>query len=362
VERIGRYALVEQLGVGGMAEVFKARTTGPSGFERTVVIKRIHPDFCDDPEFVSMFVAEARILGLLHHANVVQVYDFGEADGRLFLVLELVDGPSLAKVISGLVAAKRQIPPAIAAHFAHEVCRALEYVHTLRDADGAPLGVVHRDVTPSNILLTSTGGLKLLDFGVAKYGTSKVRSQHKTMKGKAAYLAPETIEGKPIDGRVDVFALGIVLHELLTLTSLFAHHDSLVTLHKALTKPIEPPSLSHPDVPPELDAVVLKALSRDLGRRYTSAGEMAHDLNEIVLSSRLRTDQIMGFMREVMAHGAAVPAAMLPAVVSDEESTPAMASFCFERLPEAGAPAPRPMSRLRESRLARWLLGRRHPV
>jgi eukaryotic-like serine/threonine-protein kinase len=307
-EWVGRYQLIELLGVGGMAEVYKARSRGPSGFERTVVIKRIHPDYGNDPDFVAMFVAEARILGLVHHANVVQAYDFGEADGSLFLVLEFVDGPSLVRLMRRLYETNRRLPPAIAAYFANEVCRALDYVHSLRDGDGTPLKVIHRDVTPSNIVLTSTGGLKLLDFGVAKYGTSHVTTRHRTLKGKPAYLAPEALEGKPIDARVDIFSLGVVLHELLTLTSLFAGDDDLITIRKVLTMPIEPPSRFRPDISPDLDAVVMKALAREVDQRYQTAGEMAHDLNQILLAARLDMKEVIEFTRQVMDTGGTPPA------------------------------------------------------
>lgn len=210
--RVGRYQLTEPLGIGGMAEVYKATSTGPGGFERTVVIKRILPASSADPTFVRMFVAEAKILGMLNHPNVVQAYDFGEADGTLFLVLEYADGPSLFRAMQALRSVNRLMPIVIAAHFAHEICRALDYVHSLQGSDGEPMRVVHRDVTPSNIVLTSAGALKLLDFGVARYSATAAFSEHGAIRGKAAYLAPEALRGDPIDGRVDIFALGVVLH------------------------------------------------------------------------------------------------------------------------------------------------------
>jgi serine/threonine-protein kinase len=301
LEPVGRYQLIELLGVGGMAEVFKARCSGPGGFERTVVVKRILRANCEDPEFLSMFVAEAKILGMVHHPNVVQVYDFGEADGTLFLVLEYVDGPSMLRLIHALRAMERHIPPAIAAHFAYEVCRALDYVHTLKGSDGEPLNVIHRDVTPSNIVLTSSGALKLLDFGVAKFRASEARSQHGTVKGKPAYLAPEMLESENIDGRSDLFSLGVVLHELLTQAALFGSDNDLVTLRKVMQMPIPKPSELRPDVPPELDAVVMKALERDPARRYQKASDMAHDLNEFVLSSRLHMGEVERLVGDVLA-------------------------------------------------------------
>jgi serine/threonine-protein kinase len=353
--KVGPYDLLELLGVGGMAEVFKAQASGLTGPGRVVVIKRIQPAYGEDAEFVAMFVAEARILGLLHHPNVVKAYDFGDANGALFLVLEFVDGPSLGRVVRRLSSSRRKMPPAIAAYFAREVCRALEYVHTLETFDGAPLNVIHRDVTPSNIVLTSTGGLKLLDFGVAKYGTSKVRTRHRTLKGKPAYLAPEALEGNPIDARIDLFSLGVVLHEMLTLKDLFSSDNELITIRKVLAMPIKLPSQSHPEVPPALDAVVMKALSRDLEGRYASAREMGHDLNEIVLASRLRVEEVVAFtrrvMREIRAEGQQ-PLQLVGTMDAHERVTLRDDPNGYQTPGVRGT-----VKRLRFSRLGRWLFG-----
>jgi serine/threonine-protein kinase len=308
--RLGRYELLHPLGVGGMAEVFKARALGPSGFERDVVIKRILPAHGRDPEFVRMFVDEAKILGLLHHPNVVQVYEFGDDEGTPYLALEYVDGPSLSKVLRVLRGAGRRIPPAIAAYLAREVCRALDYVHALHSADGTPLEVVHRDVTPSNILFTATGGVKLLDFGVAKFTTAEQLTKTGTVKGKPAYLAPEQLEGKPIDGRVDLFALGIVMHEALSLEHLFAGDSDLGTVKKIMEMEIPVPSSKRADVPEELDRIVMKALERDRRHRYASGAEMARDLDEFVIASRLRVDEVASFVADVMEAAATPPPAV----------------------------------------------------
>jgi serine/threonine protein kinase len=242
IGQLGRYRLIRSLGVGGQAEVFQANYSGPGGFERTVVIKRVLPANCQDPEFLRMFAAEARILGMLHHPNVVQAYDVGESDGALFLVLEYVDGPSLAHLLRALRTAAHPLPLAIAAYFAREICRALDYVHGLHDGDGAALNVIHRDVTPSNIALTRDGSLKLLDFGIARYESSTVQTRDRTVKGKPAYLAPEAIDGRPFDRRVDLFSVGVVLHEMLTLSPLFRADHDLAILHKVMEMPIPPPS------------------------------------------------------------------------------------------------------------------------
>lgn len=320
--QLGRYQLIDLLGTGGMAEVFRARTSGPGGFERTVVVKRILPANAADPEFVRMFVAEAKILGMLHHPNVVQAYDFGEIDDTLFLVLEYVDGPSLARVMRARRNMGQKIPPAIAAHFAHELCRALDYVHTLRGADGQPLRVVHRDVTPSNVVLTATGGLKLLDFGVVKFGAAEPHTQNGTIKGKPAYLAPEALKGQPFDHRLDIFAVGVLLHEMLTLNLLFGSDSDLITLHKVLEGPIPRPSETHPEVSPALDAIVMRALERDPDARYPTAAEMASDLNTFVVASQLHSDQVVAFVREIQAHLAATTKpSTVAAVISPNAAT-----------------------------------------
>jgi serine/threonine-protein kinase len=246
-----------------------------------------------------MFAAEARILGMLHHPNVVQAYDVGECDGTLFLVLEYVDGPSLGRLMRALRTANRPLPVAFAAHVALEICRALDYVHRLRDSDGEPLNVVHRDVTPSNVVLASTGSAKLLDFGIAKYESSEVQTRQRTVKGKPAYLAPEAIEGRDVDARIDLFSVGVVLHEMLTLQPLFAADHELAVLHRVLEMPIPLPSATRADVPPALDAIVMKALQRDRDLRYASAADMARDLSEFVVGSRFHIDDVALFLREI---------------------------------------------------------------
>ena len=349
IGQLGRYRLIKSLGVGGQAEVFKARYSGPGGFERTVVVKRVLPGNSQDPEFLRMFAAEARILGMLHHPNVVQAYDVGESDGALFLVLEYVDGPSLARLMRALRAANRPLPPVFAAHFALEICRALDYVHRLCSSDGEPLNVIHRDVTPSNIVLASTGSLKLLDFGIAKYESSEVETHHRTVKGKPAYVAPEAIEGRRFDARIDIFSAGVVLHELLTLSPLFAAEYELAVLRKVLEMPISPPSATRPDVPPALDAIVMKALQRDPELRYASAAEMARDLGELVVGSRFDIDEVVAFLREIEP----LLSPRRPATASDLPSAAIMTTG-----PAAATTKRDLVHRIRMSRLGRLLFGR----
>jgi eukaryotic-like serine/threonine-protein kinase len=313
--RLGRYELLQPLGVGGMAQVFKARALGPGGFRRDVVVKRILPEYGRDSEFIRMFVDEAKILGLLHHPNVVQVYEFGEDEGVLFLALEYVDGPSLSRVLRTLRGANKRMPPAIVAFVAREICRALECVHELADEQKRPLGAIHRDVTPSNVILTPAGEVKLLDFGVATFKDALQATKSGTVKGKPAYLAPEQLEGKSIDGRVDLFALGIVMHEMLTLQHLFAGDSDLGTVKQIMEMDIPKPSAHRNDVPEALDQTVMRALERNRDRRFASAKEMAAALDDFVVASKLHVGDVVDFVRAIDAAAAPLPVLVKPGVV-----------------------------------------------
>jgi serine/threonine-protein kinase len=316
--RCGRYELLQSLGAGGMAEIFKARLTGPAGFHRDVVLKRLLAANADDQEFVNMFTDEARILGVLHHPNIVQALDFGSDDARPFLVLEYLEGPSLARVLR----ARRPVPPVVAAYVGREICRALDYMHRFRDADGTPLGLVHRDVTPSNIILTPAGAVKLLDFGIAKFAKALQSTQSGVIKGKSGYLSPEQLRGATdIDGRVDLFALAVVLYELLTGQRLFAGENDLLTMKNVLHMKIAPPSRANPAVPRGLERVVLRALERDRARRYASAAEMARELDDVILAAGLRVDEVVAFVREVERPPVAPRLAGAPAAAGNDLAT-----------------------------------------
>ena len=302
--RIGRYEVMQKIGVGGMAEVFRARARGPGGYQRELIIKRILPHLAEDEHFVRAFVDEAKILGMLYHPNVVGVYDFGQADGRHYLALEYLDGPSVADLVVRSAERERNIPVGVVAYIGREVCNGLEAVHGLRDPLDRPLSVVHRDVTPSNIMFTRSGAVKLLDFGVAKTSISEGRTAHGYIKGKVGYFAPEQIKGGPIDGRVDLFALGVVLYEALCLEYLFAGEGGpMGAIYRALEMPIAPPSTRRPDVPPALDAVVMKALCRDPAGRYATAGDMANALDEVVNETACDRATIVDFLQSQRSQG-----------------------------------------------------------
>ncbi len=254
-----------------MAEIFLAKQAGPEGFEKTVVVKRVLPHLSCQADFVRMFLDEARLAARLSHPNLVHVFDFGEANGAYYLAMEYLAGEDLGAVLAQAQRKGRPIPVHVAALIAGLACDGLHYVHTLTDSEGSPMHVVHRDISPSNLFLTFQGNLTILDFGVATAQGRLAQTRGGVLKGKLAYVSPEQVHLKPVDGRADVFSLGIVLHEMLTGRRLFARKGEAATLRALLEDPIPPPSSERPEVPPELDEIVAHALARDPGARFPSA-------------------------------------------------------------------------------------------
>jgi serine/threonine protein kinase len=300
--RIGRYNVLGLVGVGGMAEVFRARAHGPGGYQRELIIKRVLPHLAQDPSFIRAFVDEAKILGMLHHPNIVGVYDFGEDPGGHYLALEYLDGPSLAEIMDRRQHEGAPVPIGVAAFIAREICLGLGAVHTLQHPDGSPLNVIHRDVTPSNVMTTRGGAIKLLDFGIAKISSSDASTRHGQIKGKAGYLAPEQLRGDAIDARVDLFALGIVFYEMLTLQHLFyGEGGDVAAAYRIIEMPISPPSKRRPDLPRRFDQIVMRALERDVKARYASAREMAEALDGVVRDSGVGREDISRFIADCLA-------------------------------------------------------------
>jgi serine/threonine protein kinase len=300
IEKFGRYFLLDRLAVGGMAEVYRAVTQGVEGFRRTFVVKRILADKASSPTFIRMFCEEARISALLHHPNVVQVYDFGHVAGSYFLAMEYLPGKDLSSLMRVLRAAKAAVPPGLAAFIVREAAVGLHYAHALRGSGGQPLGIVHRDVTPSNIMLLFAGGVKLLDFGIAK-ATASSAAEGEGVKGKFGYLSPEQARGGDVDARADVFALGVTMWEMLVGRRLFAGKDELETLRNVLQKPVPPPSCLRPEIPVELDRIVLRALERTRERRYATAEELARDCDAVLGTLRADSQTLRAFVNDLFA-------------------------------------------------------------
>jgi serine/threonine protein kinase len=277
----GRYTLLRPIGRGGMAEVWKAKIHGAQNFQRLVVVKRILPHLSSDPEFVRMFTVEAMLSARLNHPNIVQVFEFAEVAGERYLAMEYVHGINLGDLQKRLKGVS--VPVGMAAHLVREISLALAYAHALPDDDGRPLSLIHRDVSPSNVMIGYDGGVKLLDFGVAKaLSSTDELTRTGALKGKVAYMSPEAVDGElTLDGRTDVFAAGVVLYELLTGKRLFKGGDDLRTIALVRACKVEPPSSERTDIPPELDRIVLKALARNRDQRYQRADDLAADLNQL---------------------------------------------------------------------------------
>jgi serine/threonine-protein kinase len=301
----GEYELLDKLGQGGMGEVWKARQRGPSGFTRTVVIKRILPHLSDDPRFVEMFLSEARLTARLQHPNIVQVLNLGHDASGYFIAIEHVAGQPLSKVI-GALDEKKAPPVGLGPFVIRDVCRALSYAWELTGDDGKPLELVHRDVSPANVMVGYNGLSKLLDFGVAKAlaHTTELNAGTQTgvLKGKLWYMAPERIAGEPFDHRADLFSAGVMLHEALTGERLFAA-GSVGEMVSMMRTPVPPPSELNPDVPPALDQIVLRAIDIDPVRRFTSGREMAAALDAVLFELKWGAGEQAALMRQLFPDG-----------------------------------------------------------
>lgn len=260
----------EQLGAGGMAEVHRAEQAGIEGFRKVVALKRMLPHVASNEEMVRAFVREARLASFLRHANVAQTYELGKVDDTYFIAMELIEGRSLRDVLRRCAALEKVMPVSHALNVLNQICDALDYAHNLRDHAGTPLGIIHRDVSPSNVLVAADGVVKLIDFGIAKASAAGMQTMSGTIKGKYGYMAPEYLGGM-LDARADLFALGVIAHELLTNRPLFTTGDDIETLQRVRSMEIAPPSRKNPAVPPEIDDIVMTALERDPDKRWQQA-------------------------------------------------------------------------------------------
>ncbi len=278
--QLGRYSLHAQLAGGGMATVFLARLNGAVGFGRTVAIKRLHPHLAKDPEFVTMFLDEARLSARIQHPNVVPTLDVVATDGELFLVLEYVKGETLSVLNRAMARQKAQIPVAIVASLVVGMLNGLDAAHEARDERGAPLEIVHRDVSPQNVMVGSDGVARLLDFGIAKAATRLGNTREGQLKGKIAYMAPEQLMGQ-VSRQTDIYAAGVVLWEELTGRRLFYAETEVHTMSLVQKGDIPRPSSLNPAVPAALDAITMKALAREPSHRYQTAHEMAQAIESV---------------------------------------------------------------------------------
>jgi serine/threonine protein kinase len=284
--QVGKYQLIRALGVGGMAEVFLAKTAGPMGFEKQLVLKRILPHMAREPAFVQMFLSEATLAARLNHPNIVQIFDFGESDGTYYLAMEYIDGPSLRTLLDDSLRRGGPLPPVPCARIIAAACEGLSFAHTFRDpATGQPLDIVHRDISPDNILLSRQGAVKVADFGIAKAAGQQHRTQTGMIKGKLAYMPPEQIRNLELDQRVDVYALGVVFYELVTGNRPFDASTDASLMQSILFELPMPAVLRQPDLPEAVQKILRRALAKDRDERYLDCNAFQADLEEYILST-----------------------------------------------------------------------------
>ncbi len=326
-ERYGDYVVHESLGQGGMATVHRAQQTLRDGSVREVALKRLLPSL--RKEMVTLFLDEARLLGQLDHPNIAATYDSGRIFGTYFIAMEYVRGPTLKELVQHCSLTVGSVPEAMTLDLAAQLCDALDHAHNRCDTAGNPLGIIHRDVTPANILLADNGLVKVIDFGLAKQTLSTERTSAGVIKGKFGYIAPEYLVGK-LDRRVDLWAVGIIMYELLTSRRLFDGSDNLDTMSRVRQMPIPRPSIANPAVTPDLDALVMRALERDPDRRWQTAAAMRDGIQGVIERSGVRAEQrqVADWMRWVFDQKKGrppqfTPVMALPVVASLAPSLPA---------------------------------------
>jgi TonB family protein len=280
--RFGQYVLIEKIATGGMAEVWKARMRGVEGFQKIVAIKKILPHLSDNREFIEMFIDEAKLAAQLNHNNIIHIYDLGKIQNSYYIAMEYVDGFDLKTILKN--AQERDLPLSVelSLFMASKVAAALDYAHRKRDFENRDMGLVHRDVSPQNVLISQEGDIKLCDFGIAKAASKASQTQAGALKGKLQYMSPEQAWGKAIDRRSDIFALGTVLFEMLANRKLFTGENEMSILEQVREAKVELPSKFNEEVTPEIDRIVLKSLAKEPGDRYQTAAEMARDLDAVL--------------------------------------------------------------------------------
>lgn len=298
---MGQYYLLEKIARGGMAEIYKGLAYDLHGIKRTVVIKKILPQAAANREFIDMLIAEAKIAVMLSHGNIAQIYDLGKSGDDFFIVMEYVEGRSMSQLQRECATRQMPIPIPIACHLCAEVASGLDYMHQRTDDRGQPLHIVHRDVSPQNVLISYSGTVKIIDFGIAKARTKLEDTEIGILKGKFAYMSPEHASGDPIDHRSDIFSLGVILHEMLTGKRLFKAKENRETLKNVRRAEVPPPSSLRADIPAELDALVLRALAKERADRYPRAALLRDELHKILIQHypQFRDHQLADFLKEL---------------------------------------------------------------
>ncbi len=286
-EQFGNYLVFERVGMGGMATVHRAIRRGIEGFEQVVALKRLLPHLAEDAGFVAAFIREAKLAAMLQHQRIVHIYDLGRVDGNYYIAMEYIEGSDLRELLRCAHRLGAPPPLDVTLSILGELCEGLDYAHSRVDNDGRPLALVHRDVSPSNLLIAATGNLKVIDFGIAKAATAELRTDSGRVRGKCPYMSPEAVQGRELDARSDIFSTGVIAHELLTAKPLFGSKNEYETLTKVQFAEVFPPSVINPECPLEVDDVVLRALEKDPDRRWPSAAAMREALQEAARVHRI---------------------------------------------------------------------------
>ena len=281
----GKYLLLDRVNIGGMAEVWRAKTFGAGGFERIVAIKRILPNIAEDEEFISMFLDEAKITVQLNHANIAQIHELNNLSNSYFIAMEYVSGKDLRAVFDRCRKRGEPAPIPLTCYAIAQCCEGLDYAHRAKDRQGRDMSIVHRDVSPQNALVSYDGEVKVIDFGIAKAAGKATKTQAGILKGKFGYMSPEQIRGLPLDGRSDIFAMGVCLYEMLTGERLFVGDSDFSVLEKVRKVEVLPPSHFNRKIPEQLERIVMKALAKDVDDRYQHAGELGEDLRGFMYST-----------------------------------------------------------------------------
>jgi serine/threonine protein kinase len=288
-----------------MAEIFRARSVGPGGFEKILVIKRVLPELAVNKNFIKLLIAEAKVSSLLNHPNVVQIHELGEVEGTWYIAMEFVDGADLLNILSRCTRERLRVPAEIALHIVSEVCRGLAHAHAASDAQQRPLNIIHRDVSPSNILISRSGDVKIMDFGVARadLGLASLPEQDKgILKGKLGYMSPEQVTGLPLDRRSDIFALGVVLFECLTLKRLFVGQNDVQTLLNVREADVEERFKRHSYLPRPIRAILARALAKSPDERFQTATDFQEAILDYLFDSRLKVSSrtVAHFLQQVL--------------------------------------------------------------
>lgn len=336
--QFGKYRLIRRLAAGGMAEIFLARQEGMEGFRKELVIKRILPIHADNDELIEMFLDEARIAATLSHPNVVQIYDLGRCDGEYFIAMEYVHGQDLRRICERGLAVGNFLPVRHAVRIIADAAAGLYYAHNQVDSDGQPLHIVHRDISPQNLMVSFDGVVKLLDFGIAKAANKIVTTRHGQLKGKYAYMSPEQCNGLEVDHRSDLFSLGTLLYEVTVCTRLFKGDTDIQTIKNVSEAVIPPPTQVRPGFPKDLETILLKALARDPNDRYQTGRDFQVDLEDFLSNNRMKTGavQLGNYMREIFPDKLDRPGEDPEFIAESEAQARARAQVAAQRQPPVG--------------------------